>query len=90
MMGCASDPPADVAHIQFKSRIAFKLVWCPPTYEQFVLVDDDGDLLTFGQPSGDLPHLRERQANYLHVKDSKYGRNAFSRVLDESHSVSDV
>ena len=27
MMGCNSDPPRDVAHIQFKSRIAFKLVW---------------------------------------------------------------
>jgi hypothetical protein len=25
MIGCASDPPADVAHIQFRSRIAFKL-----------------------------------------------------------------
>jgi hypothetical protein len=27
MIGCANDPPQDVAHIQFKSRIAFKLVW---------------------------------------------------------------
>ena len=27
MMGCQKDPPHDVAHIQFRSRIAFKLVW---------------------------------------------------------------
>ena len=27
MSGCHYDPPRDVAHIQFKSRIAFKLVW---------------------------------------------------------------
>ena len=27
--GCASDPPNDVAHVQFRSRIAFKLVWTP-------------------------------------------------------------
>lgn len=27
MMGCNQDPPQDVAHLQFRSRIAFKLVW---------------------------------------------------------------
>jgi hypothetical protein len=27
MIGCAQNPPRDVAHIQFRSRIAFKLVW---------------------------------------------------------------
>ena len=27
LMGCASEPPRDVAHLQFKARIAFKLVW---------------------------------------------------------------
>lgn len=27
MIGCQKDPPQDVAHIQFRSRIAFKLVW---------------------------------------------------------------
>lgn len=27
MIGCNKEPPQDVAHIQFKSRIAFKLVW---------------------------------------------------------------
>ena len=27
MMGCNLDPPRDVAHVQFRARIAFKLVW---------------------------------------------------------------
>lgn len=27
MIGCASDPPRDVAHLQFRARVAFKLVW---------------------------------------------------------------
>lgn len=45
MIGCQKDPPQDVAHVQFQSRIAFKLVWVPPTFERFVLVDDAGDLL---------------------------------------------
>jgi len=38
MMGCNKDPPQDVAHVQFKARIAFKLVWCPPNFDTFVLV----------------------------------------------------
>ena len=42
---CFQDPPQDVAHLQFKSRIAFKLVWCPPNFDKFVLVDDDGELV---------------------------------------------
>ena len=40
---CRLDPIAqDVAHVQFRSRIAFKMVWCPPSFSSFVLVDDDG------------------------------------------------
>ena len=34
--------PNQVAHVQFRSRIAFKLVWVPPALETFVLVDDAG------------------------------------------------
>ena len=30
----------DVAHVQFRARIAFKLVWAPPDFNSFVLVDD--------------------------------------------------
>ena len=40
--GCHLEPPQDVAHVQFRSRIAFKLVWAPPAFEAFVLVDDAG------------------------------------------------
>ena len=36
--------PQDVAHVQFQSRIAFKLVWCPPAFNTFVLIDDDGKI----------------------------------------------
>ncbi len=71
--GCHLDPPQDVAHIQFKSRIAFKLVWVPNTnFDKFVLVDDDGKELARGSPSGQLPHIRHRQMNYQLVQGSKY------------------
>ena len=67
----------DVAHGQFRARIAFKLVWCAPEFRSFVLVDDEGMLLARGTPSGELPPLRERQANYEMVRGTKYARNAF-------------
>lgn len=76
--GCNASPvPRDVAHLQFRSRIAFKLVWEPGTdYETFVLVDDDGALLARGQPTGEgLPSVRERQRNYQLVEGSKYATN---------------
>jgi len=73
--GCHMDPPQDVAHIQFRSRIAFKLVWVPnENFDQFVLVDDDGKELARGSPTGILPPLRQRQMNYQIVKGSKYAR----------------
>jgi hypothetical protein len=53
--GCNQDPPQDVAHIQFRSRIAFKLVWAPTeNFDTFVLVDDDGIELARGNPTGKL------------------------------------
>ena len=72
MQGCNRDPPADVAHLQFRSRIAFKLVWCPPEFKTFVLVDDEGKQLNIGTPTGTLPALRERTYNYALVQGSKY------------------
>jgi len=78
-MGCNSDPPRDVAHLQFKSRIAFKLVWVPPKFESFVLIDDSGDLLNSGTPTGRLPSLNERQMNFKCVQGSKYATEAFKR-----------
>ena len=76
MLGCNKNPPADVAHVQFKSRIAFKLVWCPPSFDTFVLVDDAGALLATGKPTGTLPALPERQMNYGLVAGSKYAIEA--------------
>jgi len=75
--GCHLEPPQDVAHIQFRSRIAFKLVWAPtPGFDEFVLVDDEGKLLANGKPTGALPSLRERQMNYRLVQGSKYAVEA--------------
>merc|ERR1719213_447145 len=70
--GCHMDPPRDVAHVQFRSRIAFKLVWCPPNFETFVLVDDEGRELRRGTPTGTLPLLAARQGNYELVRGGKY------------------
>ena len=81
-MGCNKDPPSDVAHVQFQSRVAFKLVWVPnEEYDMFVLVDDDGKLLAKGKPSdgpGALPEKREREMNYHIMKGSKYATAADS------------
>lgn len=79
-LGCNSDPPRDVAHVQFQSRIAFKLVWVPPTFTSFVLIDDDGALLNGGSPAAGsgLPALSERQRNYMLVQGSKYASVADS------------
>lgn len=78
-MGCNKDPPQDVAHLQFRARIAFKLVWVPDgDFDTFVLVDDEGKLLAQGRPtsSNGLPALRERQLNYRLVEGSKYALEA--------------
>lgn len=73
--GANQNPPYDVAHIQFQSRIAFKLVWCPPQYEKFVLVDDEGKLLKIGEPqltSKTLPQMSSRKRNFQIVKGGIY------------------
>ena len=76
---CHLDPPQDVAHIQFRSRIAFKLVWVPEDYTSFVLVDDHGNMLAEGKPSeGPLPDIRQRTMNYNLVRGSKYAKAADS------------
>ncbi|CAD7933309.1 unnamed protein product [Amoebophrya sp. A25] len=72
--GAHMTPPSDVAHVQFRSRIAFKLVWAPPTFETFALVDDIGRLLKTGRPTGQLPHLSMRERNYALVKGGIYAR----------------
>ena len=82
IMGCNREPPADVAHLQFRSRIAFKLVWCPPSFTSFVLVDDDGAQLNAGTPAGggDLPSLRVRKMNDARGLQVCYGRRRIRRL----------
>jgi len=74
--GAHLTPPSDVAHVQFSSRVAFKLVWVPPEFTAFVLVDDEGRALTSGTPTGSLPHMRSRQGNYALVQGGKYAAAA--------------
>lgn len=88
--GCHFEPPQDVAHIQFLARISFKLVWCPPRFESFVLVDDAGDYLNHGSPTGVLPSPHHRLNNYALVKGSKYAREAdglAARLAASHHAV---
>jgi len=82
--GCHEDPPQDVAHVQFRSRVAFKLVWCPPAYTTFVLVDDSGRHLNHGMPSGNLPQMRYRSANYALTRGGKYAREAEAFGMKDS------
>jgi hypothetical protein len=85
-IGCNQDPPRDVAHVQFRARIAFKLVWCPTdAFDAFVLVDDSGEELARGRPTGELPSLRERQVNYKIVMGSKY-----AKVADEVARLANI
>ena len=74
ILGAGQNPPSDVAHVQFNSRIAFKLVWAPPLYSTFVLVDDAGLLLAKGTPQegSGLPSLQERKANFNVVRGGRY------------------
>jgi len=75
--GCNSEPPQDVAHVQFQSRVAFKLVWSPvDDFNSFCLVDDDGALLASGTPQPPLPPLSQRTMNFKVVKGSKYATAA--------------
>merc|ERR1711879_540738 len=70
--GAHLTPPSDVAHVQFSSRVAFKLVWVPPTFSEFVLVDDEGRFLRRGRPTGNLPPASARKRNYDLVKGGIY------------------
>merc|ERR1711990_613026 len=85
--GCDSIPPVDVAHTQFQSRVAFKLVWCPPEFKSFVLVDDEGGLLARGTPTGDLPHLGYRRNNFDLVQGGMYAKAALGPMDDMLGSI---
>jgi len=82
--GCHEDPPQDVAHVQFRSRVAFKLVWCPPAFSTFVLVDDNGRHLNHGMPTGNLPQMRYRRGNYALTRGGKYAREAEAFGMKDS------
>ena len=41
-----------------------------------MLVDDDGNWLAKGTPTGELPHQRSRMENYMLVQGSKYAKEA--------------
>lgn len=80
LMNCNTNPPRDVAHIQFQSKIAFKLVWLPPSFDKFALVDDDGNVLKVGENlDKEFPRRAERRMNFeaVHGKsgESKYTKN---------------
>ena len=50
---------------------------CPPDFNSFVLVDDDGELLNCGTPTDTgIPNIRQRMMNYEAVKNSKYATAA--------------
>lgn len=78
ILGANQEPPRDVAHVQFQARIAFKLVWAPPTFSTFVLVDDAGKLLAKGTPQegSGLPGLQQRQKNFEVVRGGRYATEA--------------
>ena len=81
ILGSNAEPPKDVAHVQFQSRVAWKLVWVPGPerdFKRFVLVDDEGEFLATGRPSGSVPAVYERERNYETVRGGRYARVADS------------
>jgi hypothetical protein len=68
----------NVAALQFKARIAFRLVWVPnPKFDSFILLDDQGKLLAHGTNITEgLPRIDERQMNYRMVAGSKFAKEA--------------
>ena len=80
--GCHRTPAVDVAHTQFSARIAFKLVWCPPKFERFVLLDDKGRELARGEPTGNLPGIGFRKGNFELVIGGAWERAAVEAGKD--------
>jgi hypothetical protein len=68
----------NVAALQFRARIAFRLVWVPsPKFDSFVLVDDQGRLLAHGTNITErLPPMNERYRNYQMVVGTKFAKEA--------------
>jgi len=62
-IGAGKEPPFDVAHHQFKSEVAFYLVWLKGS-NQFALVTEEGEHLACGQAEGKLPSAEQRKDNW--------------------------
>ena len=78
-LGANQEPPHDVAHVQFQSKIAWKLVWVPGElgdFSRFVLVDDAGTSLTTGVPTGNVPNIMEREHNFQMLRGGRYAECA--------------
>lgn len=89
-MGSGKTPPADVCHVQFNAKPAFKLVWCADQVGDlgsFVLVDDAGNRLAGGTPTGTLPPLAHRQRNAQEFATSKYAAACLARHTSVSGAI---
>jgi len=53
-LGAGDEPPHDIAHHQFRSKVAFYLVWLNGG-DKFALATEEGEKLACGQPTGDIP-----------------------------------
>jgi len=62
-IGAGKNPPFDVAHHQFHSKVAFYLVWLNGGKEAR-LATEEGELLACGQPTGELPEEGARKDNW--------------------------
>ena len=60
---------------------------CPPLYETFVLIDDAGEYLNKGTPTGELPGKAERMHNFRLVVRSKYATVALRVGAEEAEAV---
>ena len=86
-MGSAKSPPGDVCHVQFNARPAFKVVWCPEDLGRFVVVDDAGNKLAQGRPTGRLPPADQRRANAREFASSKYALPCRPRASASSGAI---
>jgi len=75
-----STKPQSVCEATYHAKRAFKIVWCPERkkpingeddYSRFIVVDEDGDLLTTGRPTNP-PKLKLRRLSFEAVKGTRF------------------
>lgn len=87
-IGAGKEPPFDVAHHQFKSEVAFYLVWLKGSTE-FALVTEEGKHLACGQAEGTLPPADQRKDNWdIFAPDGHEGKIAKAALECDAHSAS--